>query len=346
MFGPDRLARKPYCSYTKDKSYIRPLAEALKRPYIQPNSPTFFYRIVIDLDYHKDSSHDVFGAALPIRDIRFIDDERAWTKELGVPAPSWVALSRDKNSAHIGFELATPVARYEHARQHPIRYLQAVERGLTENLQGDQAYAGFLCKNPLSTDWELRQGRAEPFELAEFGNFFELPKKKKGDRTPRGEVGRAVFLFDEVRFWAYDHIARYRSGSYDDWAKVVLRTAEAINGQQYGHLPLPPNWDKSYLGFSEVKSAAGSVARWTWANHGNGKVGAAFSELQAYRGTLGAAASAKVKRARREEKIIAAIHEITASGRLATMKNVAPIVGCSQSALSQSYRHLFYGNPQ
>lgn len=354
LFGADRLARKPYCSNTKDQSYIRPLANALKRPYIQPNSPTHFYRVVVDLDYHKDAASEnletedeILETALSMLDIRFINDQSAWTKELGVPAPSWVALSPDKNSAHVGFELAIPVARHEHARLHPIRYLQAVERGLIEKMHGDPGYAGFLCKNPLSPAWDLLPGRSEPFELAEFGHYFDFPKKKQSaDRTPRGEVGRAVYLFDEVRFWAYDHIAKYRAGSYDAWAEVVLQTAEAINGLQYGHLPLPATWEKGYLGFSEVKSAARSVARWTWANYGNGEVGKAFSELQAYRGTLGAAASAKVKRERTEQQIVQAIELLIAQGQIPTIRAVAKLIGKSPSGLSTHYKHLFQSTMQ
>lgn len=342
LFGPDRLARKPYCSYTKDNSYIRPLAEALRRPYIQPNSPTHFYRVVVDLDYYQDKR--ALELAL---DIRFIGNEDAWTKELGVPAPSWVALSPGKNSAHAGFELATPVARHQHARRKPLEFLAAVERGLMCQMHADEGFSGQLCKNPLSEFWELLIGQPEPFELSDFGSYFEFPKKRQYNRQPRGEVGRAVYLFDELRFWAYENVDSYRNaGTIDAWAAAVLSTAEGINSRRYEHLALVATRDRGLLPLSEVRSAARSVSRWTWANYGNGEVRQAFSELQAYRGTLGAAAAAKVKRARREGQIIDAIREITASGRLATMKNVAPLVGCSQSALSQSYRHLFYGNPQ
>lgn len=347
LFGPDRLARKPFCSYTKDHSYIRPLAAALRRPYIQPNSPLHFYRIVLDLDYHQHATTNVFGDAVPIRDIRLIHSAGAWTKELGIPAPSWVALSPGKNSAHVGFELATPVARHQHARRKPLEFLAAVERGLMHQMHADEGYTGQLCKNPLSESWELLIGQTEPFDLSDFGHFFKFPKKPKYNRQPRGEVGRAVYLFDELRFWAYENIDRYRgAGTSDAWGNAVLNQAEDINSRRYLHLGLDASRDCGLLPFSEVRSAARSVSSWTWANYGNAEVSQAFRELQALRGTLGAAASAKVKRARREEQIIDAIRGITASGRLATMNNVAPLVGCSQSALSQSYRHLFYGNPQ
>lgn len=341
MFGPDRLAKKPYCSYTKDTSYIRPLAAALRRPYIQPNSPTHFYRVVVDLDYYKSEALNIAW------NIRFIHSEGAWTKELGIPTPSWVALSPGKNSAHVGFELATPVARHQHARRKPLEFLEAVERGLMHQMHADIGYSGQLCKNPLSESWELLIGRPEPFDLPDFGHYFDFPKKPKYDSRPRGTVGRAVYLFDELRFWAYENVENYRNASNQEaWASAVLSKAEDINNRRYEHLAFDAARDCGLLPLSEVRSAARSVSRWTWKNWGNGEVGKVFRELQAYRGTLGAAASAKVKRARREEKIIDAIREITAKGQLATMSNVAPIVGCSQSALSQSYRHLFYGNPQ
>lgn len=336
----DRLARKPRCSETKGFSKIRTAPHALTHPYIQPNSPVAYSRIVFDLDWHKDSHrlHD-----LPLR---YLADTHAWEQELGLPAPSWAAISPGKNSAHIGYELETPVGRHEHARIKPQQFLAAIETAMAEKLGSDPGYNGQLCKNPINAQWELYRGPGRARDLHELTEYVELTSKKAQtyNRTPRGEIGRNVFLFDSVRFWAYDNIHAYRVGGYETWENSVIATAELVNCASYDHLPFLA--DRGLLPFAECKGIAKSVARWAWANHGKQALTAAFSELQAWRGARGAAASAKVKRERREQQIIAAIGQLTGQQKIPTMGKVAELIGCSKPTLSQHYKHFFQGTLQ
>jgi len=332
-----RLARKPRCSMTKDHCVIRTAPNALVYPYIQPNSPMAYARIVFDLDWHQwqHRLHD-----LPLR---YLAEAHAWENDLGVPEPNWVALSKDKNSAHVGYELATPVGRHEHARIKPQQYLAAVESGLALKLGADEGFTGQLCKNPLHSNWDFYRGPDCGRDLHDLAEYVELTTKKiqAYNREPRGEIGRNVFLFDEVRFWSYDSIHAYRAAGYEAWEQAVIATAERINTASYEHLPNLVG--RGLLAFSECKAIGKSVARWTWANHGKGKLTDEFSKLQARRGALGAAAAAKVKREQREEQIVAAIGQLTSQGQIATMSKVAELIGCSKGTLSMHYKHLFQG---
>lgn len=336
----NRLARKPRCSKTKDHSRIRTAPHALTHPYIQPNSPVAFSRLVFDLDWHDDR-HRLHN--LPVR---YLNDAHAWEYELGLPAPSWSAISPGKNSAHVGYELETPVGRHDHARIKPQQYLAAVEHAMALKLGADTGFSGILCKNPINSRWEFFKGHSVGRDLRELADYVELTSQraKKYNREPRGEVGRNVYLFDATRFWAYDNVDAHRAGSYESWEKSVLATADRVNAAHYDHLPLLAG--RGLLPFTECKAIAKSVARWTWANHGKRVLTTAFSELQSWRGTLGAVAAAKVKRERREQQITAAIGQLTAAGQIPTMGKVADLVECSKASLSLHYRHFFTGTLQ
>ena len=81
-------------------------------------------------------------------------------------------------------------------------------------------------------------------------------------------------MFDNVRFWAYEAIRAFISGSYDVWHREVLNVAINANGAFLEPLP-----------YSEVKATAKSVSRWVWRNHG--KAYAKFIERQAAKGRKG-----------------------------------------------------------
>ena len=337
---PDRLARRPRCGKTKDFSQIRSASHALTHPYIQPNSPVAYARLVFDLDWHQ-PSHPFHK--MPVR---YLAAENAWENELSLPAPSWVAISPEKNSAHIGYELSTPVGRHAHARAHPLNYLAAIETAMGEKLKADAGFSGVLCKNPLNAAWDFYGGHKHGRELGELAEWVTLPERKLGrlNRTPCGEVGRNVFLFDKVRFWAYDHRKDFGSLRYEIWEQAVIASAIAINAENYDHLPFLAG--RGLLPMAECKHVGKSVARWTWLHHGTRRLTAAFSKLQSQRGAKGAAASAAMKRERREEQILSAIAQLTASGELATMGKVAKLIGCSKATLSENYKRFFQGTLQ
>jgi hypothetical protein len=234
----------------------------LTHPYIQPNSPIAFARIVFDLDWHQ-SGHKLGN--LPIR---YLAEASAWENDLALPEPSWVALSKEKNSAHIGYELATPVGRHEAARAQPQRYLAAIESAYCEKLMADSGFSGAFCKNPLNEAWDLYTGHVEPYDLHDLAEYVQLNSTRfqKFNREPRGEVGRNVYLFDILRFWAYDCIDDSRPLGFERWLQQVSEKAIQLNS--VGYSGLPDLMGRGLLSSSECRNIGKSVATWTWANHG------------------------------------------------------------------------------
>ena len=107
-------------------------AIALSSRYIQTNASHLLRYLTFDIDWP--------GAYFAASD--------------GIlPPPNWIAEDRQNGRAHLGYELAAPVAKSDAARVGPLRYLAAVERGMTRRLEADPGYAGFVTKNPLSQHW-------------------------------------------------------------------------------------------------------------------------------------------------------------------------------------------------
>ncbi|HDT5924395.1 TPA: replication initiation protein, partial [Klebsiella pneumoniae subsp. pneumoniae] len=236
------LPHRPYC--TDDKSsglLIRPQATALGYRHIQYNPPPHVASLVFDLD-KPDSYH-------------------AW-QDAGLPAPHWISVNRTNGHAHIGYMLATPVARTSAARQKPLRYLAAIEHVLAKRLGADMGYAGLITKNPTHSDWLTIWHQIEPYSLdylAEFCPDADLAAYSRRSRKEATGLGRNVTVFDNVREWAYTAIrAHWRPNGYDAWLCAVQAACECTNvfGLEQGG-PLP---------HSEIKATAKSIARWTWRN--------------------------------------------------------------------------------
>jgi hypothetical protein len=236
------LPHRPYC--TDDKSsglLIRPQATARGYRHIQYNPPPHVASLVFDLD-KPDSYH-------------------AW-QDAGLPAPHWISVNRTNGHAHIGYMLATPVARTSAARQKPLRYLAAIEHVLAKRLGADMGYAGLITKNPTHSDWLTIWHQIEPYSLdylAEFCPDADLAAYSRRSRKEATGLGRNVTVFDNVREWAYTAIrAHWRPNGYDAWLCAVQAACECTNvfGLEQGG-PLP---------HSEIKATAKSIARWTWRN--------------------------------------------------------------------------------
>ena len=175
-------------------------------------------------------------------------------------------------------------------------------------------------------------------ELAEYVEL-TATQRRAYNRTPRGEVGRNIFLFDSLRFWAYDNIQTNRVCGMEAWEQSVIAAAQRINAASYDHMPFLAG--RGLLPLSECKAIGKSVARWTWLNFGKTKFSQTFSELQSWRGARGAKASAASKRQDREKQILEAIAQLTAQGQIVSMGKVAQVIGCSKSTLSMHYAAFF-----
>ena len=236
------LPQRPYCTDdTSSGLLIRPQATALAYRHIQYNPPPHVASLVFDLD-KPDSYH-------------------AW-QDAGLPAPHWISVNRTNGHAHIGYMLATPVARTSAARQKPLRYLAAIEHVLAKRLGADMGYSGLITKNPTHSDWLTVWHQIEPYSLdylAEFCPDADLAAYSSRSRKEATGLGRNVTVFDNVREWAYTAIrAHWRPNGYEAWADAVRAACESANafGREQGG-PLP---------HSEIKATAKSIARWTWRN--------------------------------------------------------------------------------
>ena len=236
------LPQRPYCTDdTSSGLLIRPQATALAYRHIQYNPPPHVASLVFDLD-KPDSYH-------------------AW-QDAGLPAPHWISVNRTNGHAHIGYMLATPVARTSAARQKPLRYLATIEHVLAKRLGADMGYSGLITKNPTHSDWLTVWHQIEPYSLdylAEFCPDADLAAYSRRSRKEVGGLGRNVTVFDNVREWAYSSVRAYwRPNGYEAWADAVRSACESANAfgrEQGGPLPV-----------SEIKATAKSIARWVWRN--------------------------------------------------------------------------------
>ena len=254
-----RWPKRPYCSDDKRARYIRSLASALGRPYIQANPPHLRVWSIYDVDRA--------GGAI------------AW-EAAGLPPPSWAAANRENAHAHLVYGLTAPVlVDSPDLRQAPLRYLCAVEAAYRAALDADQGYAGLLTKNPIHPLWRVYRGPALAYDLGELAEWVDLPKHLPRRCPEEIGLGRNVTVFDWLRHVAYRQIRKYRDSggrNYVIWQSYMYHRALTRNGD----LITP-------LDEREVWHIAKSVCRWTWHRFDVGASDARFSQLQAHRGRQG-----------------------------------------------------------
>ena len=247
------LPHKPYCTNELGAGLIiRQKKTAIQMPYIQHNPPCFISSLVFDVDT-SDAYFSWFDANLP--------------------PPTWIAKNSQNGHAHIGYMLLAPVCTTHRAKQNVIQYLAKIEQAYSLALGADRGYTGLITKNPCHGTWENHTFGVQPYDLNYLADFVELQELKTDLKEVSG-LGRNCMMFDNVRFWAYEAIRAFISGSYDVWHREVLNVAINANGAFLEPLP-----------YSEVKATAKSVSRWVWRNHG--KAYAKFIERQAAKGRKG-----------------------------------------------------------
>ena len=249
----EKLPKKPYCSDDLGRGVIiRPKRTAIQKPYIQHNPPCLVSSLVFDIDRQ--------------------DAYFAWS-DANLPTPTWIAKNRQNGHAHIGYMLLAPVCTTHRAKQNVIQYLAKIEQAYSLALGADRGYTGLITKNPCHGTWENHTFGVQPYDLNYLADFVELQELKTDLKEVSG-LGRNCMMFDTVRFWAYEAIRAFISGSPDSWYAEVLKVATNANGAFLEPLP-----------HSEVKATAKSIARWVWRNHSDAHV--KFIERQAAKGRKG-----------------------------------------------------------
>jgi hypothetical protein len=270
---------KPYC--TDDLLYgvhIRGRDIALKKRYLQLNSPLYCNWLIFDCDYA--------GAAFAAQDA-------------GLPDPTTVVITPKNRHAHILYALDTPVFTCDAARLKPVRYVAAIEQAYLRILKADVGYCGLVTKNPLHPDWLHLYGGNAPvrtYTLEQLAECVDLTKHAKQNDQPIG-FGRNCMLFDKLRKWAYTAIRRHRGGLRRDsrvvWDAECLDKAVSLNTEF-----LNP------LSFAEVRSIAKSTAKFCWKHDPEQQT--AFQQRQSCKGKAGGIQSGKVRKAQNEDKRVSA----------------------------------------
>ncbi|WP_373466448.1 replication initiation protein [Acinetobacter soli] len=259
------LPNKPYCMDDKPGfMLIRSKAIAVKKPYIQVNSPMTTIYFVFD-DDKEDSALSWFDRNLP--------------------APFWTTQNPENGHCHHCYKLEIPLHTSEFSSIKAIKYAQAVYYAYALKMGADLSYSQLITKNPLHPQWRTTYWTKQAYSLDYLADFVDLPKKLPKKLEVVG-LGRNVTMFEKGRHWAYKAIRDYmHHNSNHEWERAVKAQLEAINSTF--EQPLP---------YSEVKATAKSIARWVWQRFSYGE----FSAIQAKRGAKGASKGGAVRSAQYE----------------------------------------------
>ena len=238
-FFKDVLPRKPYCTDELGSLFIRQKEEAVKRRYIQQNSPFDLYWLVYDVD--RPTAH------------------YDW-EDIHAPPPNITAMNIDNGYSHLFYGLKVPVIKcIENPKVHikPLRYAASIDVALSLKLNADPGYVGLICKNPLHKNWNVQVWQGELYDLNWLADYLELgPYRDARKHLPPIGLGRNCTLFELTRRWAYPQ--RRKAGLYSHEACFIdAVTQYATKKNEAFPAPLP---------YPEVKATGKSVGRWTWRN--------------------------------------------------------------------------------
>ena len=224
LFAPDTIG-------TMHKTTV---LDAVKRRYIQPNSPANLRWLVYDVDR-------------PTASIDWYDKP--------CPPPNIVAMNRENGHAHFFYGLEVPVWRQYGAKDKAFRYASAIDVALTKTLDADHGYGKLIAKNPLRPDaWDVQVYQNYSYDLPLLADYLDLePYQDLRRNLPPIGLGRNCTLFDRARMWAYKAIRRtWLNDDFWRWA---------VEGAATGYNDFPRPLDEA-----EVRATAKSIAKWTWRN--------------------------------------------------------------------------------
>lgn len=229
-----KLPPKPYHTnnYTFGKQ-VGSLKSALKSTYLQPNSITHKYFIILDLD----------------SEMSVLD----WSDK-GLPAPHLIVRNLHNGRSHMTYILKTSVKIDVSGRLKPLKYCSDVEHGLAVRVGADMNYNGLLTKNPFnSSEFKVFSFADQPYDLDYLNEFVDkgLVKKQREAKKKRNiedgfASGRNCTLFDNLRIWAYNNWQHYHPAELQS---VIHEQAEQLNNFE------------CQLGRREVDTIADSVYR-------------------------------------------------------------------------------------
>lgn len=291
-----RLPNKPYCSNNLEnglKIYNKNIA--CKNKYIQFNQPNIKQYLVFDCDHQKG--------------LDLLEGEN-------LPTPN-IFISNPKNGhSHIFYSLETPVSTGEFSHLKPISYLAKIKHELTEKLQADRNYQGFISKNPLSDFWRVEEFRQENYSLNELADYFDLPKKLPQKALTVAE-GRNCHIFDTVRYIAYSSVLKFRmTSNLEQFSKYINQECHNLNN----------NFPQK-LTDNEIKCISKSISKWVWSKYTGRTTDEQFSNKQRAKQKLTTIALNKKSEAKRNEA-----QELSNNGY--SQREIANLLEVSQKSIS------------
>ena len=218
---------------------------AVRRRYIQPNSPSILATMPFDVD-------------IPLGGTSYYFDDR------DVPAPNMSAENPENLHAHLFYLLEIPVSLYRDEtgqKRTPAKYAAAVEYALMRKLDADPSYTGHTCKNPLHPYWNVRVYQNYAYTLGELADYLDLGKVDARRRSEDYGFGRNCTLFDHLRRYAYRQVKEYwkdRVHGFEAFYDDLEVKAAFSNNNLFG--------TDNCLFFPEVKHIVKSISTWTWEN--------------------------------------------------------------------------------
>ena len=82
--------------------------------------------------------------------------------------------AKTPQTAHIVYELKTPVCSSEHGSRKALDYLAKIQAGLVRETRADVGYTNFITKNPMHEHWRTEVWTTEAYELNYLADFVDL----------------------------------------------------------------------------------------------------------------------------------------------------------------------------
>lgn len=195
----------------------------------------------------------------------------AWflPEERGLPTPTYTAINPENTRAHFAYLLQAPVTFSANAREGPMKFYLAVERGFTRRLGADAGFSHHITKNPVHNRWIVDWQAKIPWRLDELNDVLE-PHERRWEPKFNEGMGRNCTVFDTIRKVAYNEVLRFKREKrhFDDFRDFLKKCADDTNRTFPIHL-----WNPELSGIIK------SVANWAWRTFTLEK----FSAIQAVR---------------------------------------------------------------
>ena len=246
----DSLGYKAQCTNNiKEGVRLLPKSYAVQKRYISLNQKLAFY-IWLDIDNVRPDQFDSIES-------RLIDEN--------IPRPTLVIRNRDNGRGHVAWRLDRPVCMTENGHKAPQDFLKAIKRAFAIRMGADMNFTATHVKNPCLTDHYIVTTNDVSYSLDELSvamdhqsTFYATIKQamqrqeESSENKPLQGFSRNCDLFNTTRTWAYDEVKFY--SDYLSWEENCLCYVRAHNTFS------------EKLPYTEERSIAKSIAKWTWQN--------------------------------------------------------------------------------